>query len=266
MCETPIRGLWLIVEPLLPPVKVPGLKKGWRPRISDQAIFYRLALFLRAGCAWEVFDLLLVGSAVSGRTVRRRLAQWRELGIFERVCQQLVEGAAAPSIGYLDATFLRSRGGGSEEIGLTRHGKGSKLQVIVNERSIPVAFLLVSANPAEATTTRELLELAGVRLPLTIVADRAYDSDDLRQEVSSRGSTLVVPHRRGRVKPPRDQELVATLYRERWRVERFNAWLAAWRRIATRWEKSLANYRSLLCLAISLIIVRAQQAEAPFCP
>ena len=255
-----------MIEPLLPPVKVPGPKSGWRPRISDQEVFFRLALFLRAGCSWEVFDLLLTGSPISGRTVRRRLAAWRAGGVFEAVCQQLLAAQAAPPVGYLDATFIRSRGGGDQEIGLTRHGKGSKLQVIVNERSIPVAFLLISANPAEAATTQELLEAAGIRLPLTIVADRAYDSETPRDQTSSRGSILVVPHRRGRVRPARDQELVPSLYRERWRVERFNAWLAAWRRIATRWERSLANYRSLLCLAISLVIVRSRQAEVPFCP
>jgi transposase len=182
---------------LLPPVKVPGPREGWRPRISDEAVFYRLVLFLRAGCSWEVFDLLTAGTPVSGSTVRRRLRAWRAAGVFEAVCEKLMTALPAPLVGYLDATFIRSRGGGDQEVGLTRHGKGSKLQVMVNDRSVPVVFLLVSANPAEATTTQELLDLAGIRLPLTVVADRAYDSDTLRDEASSRGSVLVVPHRRG---------------------------------------------------------------------
>ena len=88
-------------------------------------MFYRLVLFLRAGCSWEVFDLLLaLGGGVSGRTVRRRLAIWRRAGVFELVCQELQALLPTAAVGYLDATFLRSRGGGHEEVGLTRHGKG----------------------------------------------------------------------------------------------------------------------------------------------
>ena len=251
------RRLWSRVERHIPPTPVATGVRG-RPWLPDEAVFYRLVLFLRAGCSWEVFDLLLAlgGGAVSGRTVRRRLAIWRRLGVFELVCQELQALLPTAAVGYLDATFLRSRGGGREEVGLTKHGKGSKLQVICDERSRPIAFLLLSANPAESRSARELLRLAGIRLPLKVVADRAYDTDELRQAATEMGTTLVVPHRRNRVKPPRDQELVPTHYRERWRIERCFGWVAGWRRVATRWERSLANYRSWVCLALSLIYVR----------
>ena len=128
--------------------------------------------------------------------------------------------------------------------------------MIGDERSRPIAFLLLSANPAESRSARDLLRLAGGKLPLLVVADRAYDTDELRQAATEMGATQIVPHRRHRVKPPRDQELVSTHYRERWRVERCFGWLAGWRRVATRWERRWANYRSWVCLALSLIYVR----------
>jgi hypothetical protein len=68
------QRLWSRVERLIPPVPASAGLRG-RPYLPDEAVFYRLVLFLRAGCSWEVFDLLLaLGGGVSGRTVRRRVA------------------------------------------------------------------------------------------------------------------------------------------------------------------------------------------------
>src|SRR6266567_4694850 len=46
------------------------------------------------------------------------------------------------------------------------------------------------------------------------------------------------------------------LARERWPVERTNAWLHNWRRISTRWERRAELYLALLQLACSMIICR----------
>lgn len=84
-----------------------------------------------------------------------------------------------PRIAHLDATFIRSRGGGEDLVGLTRHGKGSKIQALVDEDSRPIAFQLASASPTESTITRDPIEKLD-DLPEVVVADRAYDSDPLR--------------------------------------------------------------------------------------
>jgi transposase len=122
--------------------------------------------------------------------------------------------------------------------------------------SMPIAFQLESANPNESTITRALVEKTRI-LPDVVVADRAYDFDFLRDEFAARGSKLLSPHRSSRKAPPRDQEEIGRHYRQRWVVERFFAWLAAWRRIATRWERRASHYLQWLCLGLSLICVRA---------
>ena len=72
-------------------------------------MFLRIVLFLRAGCSWEVFDEISRGCGVSGRTVRSRLAEWRELGLFEQVCGELRAALAAPAVAHMDAMFVRAR-------------------------------------------------------------------------------------------------------------------------------------------------------------
>lgn len=191
---------------------------------------------------------------MSGRTVRSRLAEWRALGVFEQVCEELRAQLEVPAVAHMDAMFVRARYSG-EQVGLTRHGKGSKLQTLVGDDSLPLAIQMESANPHEATTAVALLELVD-ELPPIVVADRAYDSDKLRDEVQALDSKLLVPHKSNRKRPPRDQEQIGRHYKERWRVERLFAWLAAWRRLATRWEANPLHYNTWVNLAVSLVYVR----------
>ncbi len=129
--------------------------------------------------------------------------------------------------------FVRARCGG-DLVGLTRHGKGSKLQALVNDDSMPLAIQLESANPHEAKITPAPLDLVD-KMPDVVVADRAYDLDELRDEFAERTSKLLAAHRSNRKQPPRDQEHIGRHYKQRWRVERLFAWLVGWR-LATRWE------------------------------
>lgn len=247
------RELWRLVAQYVPdPPREPG--KAGRPRIPNEHVFWRVVLFLRGGCSWEAFDELSRGCGVSGRTVRDRLAEWRELGVFEQVCEHLRAQLEPEAVMHMDAMFVRARYSG-ELVGLTRHGKGSKLQAIVGASSLPHALQLESANPHEATTAVALIDLLE-EMPELLVADRAYDSDGLRDELTDRDSKLLAPHRSTRKKPPRDQEHIGRHYKNRWRVERFFAWLAPWRRVATRWEANPLNYNSWVSLATSLIYVR----------
>lgn len=92
--------------------------------------------------------------------------------------------------------FVRARYSG-DLVGLTRQGKSSKLQVSVNDDSMPLAIQLESANPHEAKITPALLDLFD-KMPDVIVADRAYDLDELRDEFAERTSKLLAPHRSNR--------------------------------------------------------------------
>jgi hypothetical protein len=77
---------------------------------ADELVFFKIVMFLRAGCSWDTFDEMCRDSGLSGRTCRRRFAQWRD----------------DAQIAHLDAMFVRSRGGGNDLVGLTRHGKGQR--------------------------------------------------------------------------------------------------------------------------------------------
>ncbi len=124
---------------------------------------------------------------------------------------------------------------------------------------------LDSASPAEVKLVEEAL--AQIRVPRAgpgrprekperLIADRAYDSDPLRARLKERGIDLIVPHRRGRVKPPTQDGRKLRRYRRRWIVERTIGWLGNFRRLVVRWERSLTMYRAFVHVALMMIVLR----------
>ena len=86
-----------------------------------------------------------------------------------------------------------------------------------------------------------------------LLADRAYDSDALRQVLASRGAWACVKPMPRRVNIP---AFSAFLYRYRNLVERFFNKLKHFRAVATRFEKHDANYLALVKLAAARIWMR----------
>lgn len=78
------------------------------------------------------------------------------------------------------------------------------------------------------------------------LADKGYDADHLCEKITQAGARLVIPPRRNRkVQRPYDAEL----YKERNRIERFFNKLKQFRRVATRYDKLLANFMGFVKLA-----------------
>ena len=81
--------------------------------------------------------------------------------------------------------------------------------------------------------------------PLAIVADKAYGSKKIRQQIADEGALAVIPAKSNARDPvPYD----ADLYKQRNLVERFFCKMKDMRRLATRFEKTARNFRSMLHL------------------
>ena len=87
----------------------------------------------------------------------------------------------------------------------------------------------------------------------TLLADRAYDSDALREALAKRRAKANIKPMPNRVNIPKFSK---KLYRKRNLVERFFNKLKHFRAIATRFEKHDANYLALVKLASARIWMR----------
>ena len=73
--------LWEVVESLLPPE--PPKTKGGRPRIDDRAALTGIVFVLKSGIPWEMLPQEM--GCGSGMTCWRRLKEWHEAGVWERL-------------------------------------------------------------------------------------------------------------------------------------------------------------------------------------
>ena len=79
--------LWALVAPLLPPE--PPKPKGGRPRVSDRAALTGIIFVLKSGIPWEMLPQEL--GCGSGVTCWRRLRDWQEAGVWDRLHQMLLD-------------------------------------------------------------------------------------------------------------------------------------------------------------------------------
>lgn len=130
--------------------------------------------------------------------------------------------------------------------------------VVVDGSGIPLGSQLASASPAEVTLVESTLARISVRRkkPMRIIADRAYDSDPLRQRLLEKDMLLIAPHRKGRTKPAFNDGRWLRRYRNRWKVERTFAWLGNFRRLVVRYEYHLQMYEAFFHVACLLITLR----------
>ena len=107
----------------------------------------------------------------------------------------------------------------------------------------PLAFVLTGGQAHDAPILPELL--GHPTAPLAVVADKAYDSQAVRQAIRDDGALPVIPARvTARNPQPHDERL----YKLRNIVERFFCRCKDMRRIATRFDKLARNFLAALYL------------------
>jgi transposase len=79
--------LWETIEPLLPPE--PPKSQGGRLRIDDQAALTGIVFVLKSGIPWEMLPQEM--GCGSGITCWRRLKEWQEAGVWERLHRVLLD-------------------------------------------------------------------------------------------------------------------------------------------------------------------------------
>jgi transposase len=79
--------LWEIVEPLLP--EEPPKPRGGRPRLDDREALTGILFVLKSGIPWEMLPQEM--GCGSGVTCWRRLKEWQEAGVWERLLSVLLD-------------------------------------------------------------------------------------------------------------------------------------------------------------------------------
>jgi len=114
----------------------------------------------------------------------------------------------------------------------------------------PLRLILTPGQRGDAPLAPALLD--GLT-PKRVLADKAYDSNALRELIASMGAETVIPCNRTRKRPiPYDFEA----YKVRNTVERCFNKLKHFRRIATRYDRRAIYFLSFLYLAAAMLWMR----------
>ena len=140
-------------------------------------------------------------------------------------------------------------------MGRSRGGLTTKIHALVDADGLPVALKLTEGQAHDGRSAADLLD--GLGPGQILLADRAYDSDALRQTMTAQGAWANIKPMRHRINKPAFSPF---LYRYRNHVERFFSKIKHFRAIATRYEKHAANYLALIKLASIRIWLRAYES------
>ena len=119
----------------------------------------------------------------------------------------------------------------------------TKIHAACDAIGLPVRLIATPGQRNDIALAHDLVEEIEAD---TLLADKGYDANHLIERAEKRGTEVVIP-------PKRDRKLQrwydAVLYKERNKIERFFNKLKQFRRVATRYDKLLANFMGFVKLA-----------------
>jgi putative transposase len=126
----------------------------------------------------------------------------------------------------------------------------TKIHIAVDALGNVLRLLYTAGQVHESTNAEALI----ADLPAqNIIGDKAFDSDRFRAHLARLAMTAVIPSNANRARAiPHD----AHLYKERHLVECFINKIKHFRRVATRYDKTIASYASFVAVAGLIVWMR----------
>nr|WP_253849053.1 IS5 family transposase [Actinosynnema pretiosum] len=253
--------LWDLVEPLIP-VPTRNFRHPGRKRLPASECLQRILFVLHTGIEWA--DLPTELGCGSGSTCRRRMLEWAEAGVWQRLHEvMLAELHAANRIDWsrvaLDSSHVRAlkKGRFTGLSPVDRRKSGAKHHLVVDGAGHPLTVAVSATHTHDTSTLTEMLDalprVAGKPgrprwRPAVMLADRGYDSQTNPNALRQRGIVPLIA-RRGQAHGPG----LGTLL---WVVERTLSWLHQYRRLRTRWDRRADLHQGFLILTCALICYR----------
>ncbi|MFF6984604.1 IS5 family transposase [Streptomyces sp. NPDC008343] len=200
--------LWDRLEPLLPQRERRFRYPGRKP-LPDREVLCAILYVLHTGIQWDYLPQEL--GFGSGMTCWRRLRDWNEAGVWQRLHEVLLaELNASAKLDWsrcvVDSSHVRASKGGATRARRRSTGvaRGSEHHLITDGHGTPLAVLLTGGNRNDVTQLMPLLDAIPPvrgrvgrprRKPDSLFADRGYDHDIYRDQVRERGIVPAIARR-----------------------------------------------------------------------
>ena len=135
-------------------------------------------------------------------------------------------------------------------LGRSRGGLNTKVHAGVDRQGRLAAMTLSAGQEGDGPHGRELLKSFAPGEVDHVVADTAYDGDETRKDVRKlKAKACIKPHSNRKTKKRYDKKR----YKNRHQVERFFNRIKQYRRVATRYEKTVENFAGFVWLAALMV-------------
>ena len=235
-----------------------------------KAIIYRL----KTGCQWRELPIrsFCSGILISWNSVYYHFRKWSKDGSWKQMWTRLLflhKSVLDMSSVQLDGSHTPAKRGG-EAVGYQNRKKSKTTNslFLTDKQGIPVAISEpISGNHNDlfdieiffkkmlADLKKSEIEING----LFLNADAGFDSEGFRLLCFSNDIIANIDFNKRNSKNPDNQPLLDNeLYKERFSVERTNAWIDAFKALLVRFETKSQTWLSLHQLAFALILLRNQ--------
>lgn len=137
-----------------------------------------------------------------------------------------------------------------EGLGRSRGGFSSKIHFSTDALGNPLRLIVTEGNASDISCASALIN--GIDASV-IIADKAYDSNDFLIEGLLNGCAMEIPPKKNR---NYQREYDTHTYKERHLAECFVGKIKHFRRVFSRFDKSMKNFLAFLYLAASHIWLR----------
>lgn len=114
----------------------------------------------------------------------------------------------------------------------------------------PVKFIITGGQVHDVTQASKLLEGETADY---VIADKGYIQPELNKKITDIGAIPVIPNRSNQ-KEKKNYDLF--LYKDRNLIERLFSKIKHFRRVATRFDKKIINFKGFVTLSCIMILLR----------
>jgi len=248
---------------------IPETKRGFKSKAPVYEIINAILYKLKTGVQWEYLPVesLFSVETLHYKTVFGHYRKWCKQDVWKSCWIELLKSNKSKldlSSSDLDGSHTTALRGG-EQVGYQgrKKRKTTNALYLTDRQGLPLAMSEpVSGNhndlfdiEVQFEEVVGTLEQAEISVDgLFINADAGFDSQELRNQCMSKGIIAnIIPNKRNGFNDDKDYYFDEKLYKERYSVERTNAWMDSFRSLLNRFDTTITSWKGFNFLAFIVI-------------